>query len=61
MKRLVLTVQVRTNIEAHVATDPRCAYYREPRTWLGRWRFDRNRGRACEACEARPWIWGVIP
>lgn len=35
----------------HRRTDPACIYYREARTWLGRWRFDRQRGRYCLACE----------
>ncbi|NYE20519.1 hypothetical protein BJ991_002547 [Microbacterium immunditiarum] len=34
----------------HLTTDPACFLYREPRTWLGRRRHDRNRGRSCVRC-----------
>lgn len=34
----------------HRLTDPACRYHREPRTRLGQWWFDRNRGRSCHEC-----------
>lgn len=35
----------------HRKTDPACFYYKEPRTLIQHWRFDRNRGRSCETCQ----------
>lgn len=34
----------------HRTTDPACFRHREPRGRLGRWWFDRNRGRGCDPC-----------
>lgn len=34
----------------HRTTDPACVEHRPPAGWWSRWRFNRNRGRACEAC-----------
>ena len=34
----------------HVKTDPVCTYFREPRTFIGRWKYDRARGKACMTC-----------
>lgn len=34
----------------HTTTDPACAFHRKPRTWLGRWKYERARGKACTAC-----------
>ena len=35
---------------AHTTTDPRCVFHRPPRNALTRWRYERNRGRACPGC-----------
>ena len=37
----------------HTPTDPHCVRYHKPRTWLGRWWFNRNRGRCCVLCIGR--------
>ena len=34
----------------HIKTDPACTQFREPRTRIGRWKYDRARGKACMVC-----------
>lgn len=35
----------------HRRTDPACVFHHPPVTALGRWRYERNRGRICPGCE----------
>lgn len=39
--------------DEHVATDPACVRYTDPRGRLGLWWYDANRGRPCPACRPR--------
>lgn len=44
----------------HRNTDPACIRHSEPRTALGWWWFNRNRGKACIPCMKTRWARAVL-
>lgn len=50
---VLVTIAYCAALSRHRTTDPACTRHRRPRTVVGRWRYERNRGRACLVCFPR--------